>query len=157
MGKKRKNDDAMSRVRAVFRESGLSLVELGRRMGYAEDTARQSAWQFMKTSDPRMSMVQRFAQAMGVSLEELGHKGKRMARKLKDELNQYGCPMDPGAFRKLLEEKKEATFPGYSFDDLVCRPDDAKRFCELIRAEPTCARLPDFLILRTLMNVRKGH
>src|SRR5438045_3589830 len=124
MGKKRKDDDAMAGVRAIFKESGLSLVELGRRMGYPEDTARQSAWQFMKTSDPRMSMVRRFAQAMGISLGEVGHKGKRMARKLKDELSQHGCPMDPGAFRKLLEDKKEAAFPAYSFDDLVCRPDD---------------------------------
>ncbi|HVS36168.1 MAG TPA: helix-turn-helix transcriptional regulator [Gemmataceae bacterium] len=154
---KKKSNLVMDRVRDLFEKSGLSLVELGKKMGYPEDTARQSAWQFMKTSDPRMSMVQRFAQAMGVSLEELGHEGKRMARKLKDELKQHGCPMDADGFRKLLEEKKEATFPAYSFDDLVCRPDDAKRFCELIRAEPSCDKLPDFLILRTLMNVRKSH
>ena len=80
-----------------------------------------------------------------------------MPRKLKDELNEHHCSMDPIAFRDLLEQKKAATFPGLSFDDLVCRPDEAKRFCELIRAEPFCDKLPDFLILRTLMNVRKSH
>jgi hypothetical protein len=80
-----------------------------------------------------------------------------MPRKLKDELNQHDCSMDPIAFRNLLEEKKAAMFPEWSFDDLVCRPDDAKKFCEVIRAEHSCSKLPDFLILRSLMNVRKSH
>lgn len=80
-----------------------------------------------------------------------------MARKLKDELKEHGCTMDPAVFRTMLEEKKAAMSPDWSFDDLVCRPDHAKRFCELIRAEPSCQQLPDFLILRTLMNVRKSH
>jgi hypothetical protein len=80
-----------------------------------------------------------------------------MPRKLRDELNEYGCATDPIAFRKMLEDKKNATTPDFSFDDLVCRPDDAKKFCDLVRAEQSCDRLPDFLILRTLMNVRKSH
>lgn len=157
MPKKSGDDPAMVRVRSLFKESGLSLVELGKRMGYADETARQAAWQFMQSGDPRMSMLRKFAGAMGVSLEELGHKERRMARKLKDELNEHGCSMDPIAFRTLLEETKASSSPDLSFDDLVCRPDDAKKYCDLIRSQPSCDKLPDFLILRTLMNVRKSH
>jgi transcriptional regulator with XRE-family HTH domain len=57
----------MGRAKALFEKSGLSLDELGRRMGYPGSTARKSAWQFLnKTADPRLSMVQRFADALGL-------------------------------------------------------------------------------------------
>src|SRR5690349_5317749 len=109
MAKKQKESDTMAIVRALFEESGLSLVDLGRRMGYPEQTARQSAWQFMKTTDPRMSVLQRFADAMGIPLDDLVPKrrGKRkMSRKLEEELGEFGCEMDAGRFRELLEERK---------------------------------------------------
>jgi transcriptional regulator with XRE-family HTH domain len=62
----------MDRARLLFENSGLSLDELGRRMGYAGDTARKGAWQFLnKTTDPRLSMLQRFAEAVNVSLSDL--------------------------------------------------------------------------------------
>jgi hypothetical protein len=62
----------MSKVRAQFEASGLSLHELGIRMGYPEESARKSAWQFIqKTDDPRVSMLQRFANAMNVPLADL--------------------------------------------------------------------------------------
>lgn len=62
----------MERVRAIFEKSGLSLDELGQRMGYSGDTARKSAWQFLnKTTDPRLSMLQRFAEAANVSVVDL--------------------------------------------------------------------------------------
>jgi uncharacterized protein YggT (Ycf19 family) len=41
-------------------------------MGYPEDSARKSAWQFIhKTSDPRLSMLRRFCVAIGVSLKAI--------------------------------------------------------------------------------------
>jgi transcriptional regulator with XRE-family HTH domain len=62
----------MERARALFEKSGLSLDELGKRMGYAGETARKSAWQFLhKTTDPRYSMLVRFAEAMNVSVTDL--------------------------------------------------------------------------------------
>jgi transcriptional regulator with XRE-family HTH domain len=65
-------DPAMTRARALFQQSGLTLDELGQRMGYAGDTARKSAWQFLnKTADPRLSMLRKFAEAIGVSLDGL--------------------------------------------------------------------------------------
>jgi transcriptional regulator with XRE-family HTH domain len=62
----------MAQVRARFEESGLSLHDLGLKMGYPEDSARKSAWQFnQKTGDPRLSMLSRFAKALGVSVKDL--------------------------------------------------------------------------------------
>jgi hypothetical protein len=53
-------------------KSGLSLHELGLKMGYLKETARQSAWQsIQKTEDPRVSVLRRFAKAMGVSVKDL--------------------------------------------------------------------------------------
>jgi len=41
-------------------------------MGYPAETARKSAWQFIRgTEDPRLSMLRRFADAVGVRLEDL--------------------------------------------------------------------------------------
>lgn len=62
----------MSAVTAKFERSGLSLDELGLRMGYPKESARKSAWQFLnKTSDPRVSMLRRFADAVGCSVKSL--------------------------------------------------------------------------------------
>lgn len=72
MRKSRKEDVAMLRIRDHFEKSGLSLHELGVKMGYPEETARKSAWQFLRqTDDPRISMLRRSAAAMGVSLHDL--------------------------------------------------------------------------------------
>ena len=50
----------------------MSLDELGRKMGYPEESARKSAWQFIqKTNDPRLSMLRKFAAAVGVPVKSL--------------------------------------------------------------------------------------
>ena len=68
---KKPEDVSMMRVRALFEKSGLSLHELGVKMGCPEETARQSVWQFLRTADPHISMLRRFANAIGVTVEEL--------------------------------------------------------------------------------------
>lgn len=68
---KKHEDPTMVMVRAAFEASGLTLHDLGLKMGYPAETARQSAWQFMKTGDPRISVLRRFSEAMGISIEEL--------------------------------------------------------------------------------------
>jgi transcriptional regulator with XRE-family HTH domain len=66
------NDDpAMKRVRTMFKESGLTLHELGLKMGYEPEIARQGAFQFMKSHDPRISMLRRVAEALEIELKEL--------------------------------------------------------------------------------------
>ena len=62
----------MAAVRTRFERSKLSLDELGIKMGYPKESARKSAWQFIhRTNDPRLSMLRRFAQAVGTSLKNL--------------------------------------------------------------------------------------
>lgn len=62
----------MAKFRALAEGSGLSLDELGKRVGYKATTARKSAWQFLnKTADPRLSMVKKFADALGIKLSDL--------------------------------------------------------------------------------------
>jgi transcriptional regulator with XRE-family HTH domain len=71
MGKK-KNDPLMLRMRALFEKTGMTLDELGLKMGYTGDSARKSAWQLLsKTHDHRISMLQKFADAVGVRVAEL--------------------------------------------------------------------------------------
>jgi transcriptional regulator with XRE-family HTH domain len=72
-------DPSMVMVRAMFEESGLSLHDLGVKMGYDRQTARQSAWQFMKTGNPRIDMLRRFAAALDVPVETL-LAGKKKSR-----------------------------------------------------------------------------
>jgi transcriptional regulator with XRE-family HTH domain len=78
MGKKKPplTEPIMRRIAAQFEASGLSMHDLGVKMGYPEDSARKSVSQFFKTTDPRLSMLRRFAKAMGVSVEELVREGK---------------------------------------------------------------------------------
>jgi transcriptional regulator with XRE-family HTH domain len=65
-------DPVMEAVRKAFDKSGLTMAELGRRMGYEGEAAKKSAWQFLtKTSDPRISMLRRFAKAIGVKVSKL--------------------------------------------------------------------------------------
>jgi transcriptional regulator with XRE-family HTH domain len=64
-------DPSMDKVKALFAESGLTMSALGEKMGYPPDTARQSVFQFFKTADPRISMLRRFAKAIGVPLSSL--------------------------------------------------------------------------------------
>jgi transcriptional regulator with XRE-family HTH domain len=65
----------MSRVKLLFERSGLSLDELGQRMGYSSAIARKSAWQFLnKTNDPRLSMIQKFADALSLSVTDVVKK-----------------------------------------------------------------------------------
>jgi transcriptional regulator with XRE-family HTH domain len=65
-------DPAMLKARKLFEKSGKSLDELGQAMGYEGDVARKAAWQFLrKTADPRLSMLRRFAKAVGVAVKDL--------------------------------------------------------------------------------------
>ena len=69
---KKDADPVMHAAHAMFAESGKTLEELGELMGYDRDIARKSAWQFLnQTSDPRLSMLRRFAKAMDLTLADL--------------------------------------------------------------------------------------
>jgi transcriptional regulator with XRE-family HTH domain len=64
--------EIMKRANVAFEKSGLTLDELGQRMGIVSATARMSAWQFLnKTTDPRLSMLLKFCAALEMPIEEL--------------------------------------------------------------------------------------
>jgi hypothetical protein len=71
MAKKQAEDPTMHKVRKLIADSGKSQHEIGLAMGYPEETARQSVFQFTKSGDPRIGTLRRFAKAMGVKLESL--------------------------------------------------------------------------------------
>lgn len=59
-------ESVMAKCRERFKDSGLTYEDLGIRMGYAKKSAKKSAWQFLKyTDDPRLSMLTKFADALG--------------------------------------------------------------------------------------------
>jgi transcriptional regulator with XRE-family HTH domain len=71
MGKERTEDPSMRKVCKLYEASGLTLQELGDKMGYQPASARQAVAQFLKSGDPQISMLRRFAKAMGVKVESL--------------------------------------------------------------------------------------
>jgi len=72
MEKKPPPDPAMARIVAKFEASKMTLDELGQKMGYPQETARKSAWQFIRqTGDPRISMLRKAAEALQIPLGEL--------------------------------------------------------------------------------------
>jgi hypothetical protein len=40
-------------------------------LGYSNDVARKAVWQFLKSIDPRVGMLRRFAAAAEIPIEEL--------------------------------------------------------------------------------------
>lgn len=79
-----------------------------------------------------------------------------MAIKLENELTIYGCDVDPEEFRDIVMELKAVMFPMWTDEELLCHCDhDAPMFCRAVRSRVRCDGLPDHLITRTLLNVRK--
>lgn len=71
-------DPAMVKAQRLFEGSGMTLPELAAKMGYTSETARQSVWQFLnKTKDPRLSMLRKFADAVGEPVEKIVRLRKR--------------------------------------------------------------------------------
>lgn len=80
-----------------------------------------------------------------------------MPRKLETQLKECGCTVSAAEFRDRIDELRAVMFPNWTADDLVCHPRDATTYCERVRTQIGCGRLDDFLILKTLLNVRKAH
>jgi transcriptional regulator with XRE-family HTH domain len=77
-------DPVMARVRDWLEKSGMSNQELGEKMGYGEGTARKSVWQFLKSKDPQIGTLRKFAAAAGIPIEELvGERQNRPRRSKK--------------------------------------------------------------------------
>ena len=62
---------AMPKVRKLVAESGLTYREIVERMGYAPQSARQSVSQFLRSQNPTIDVLVKFAKAMNVSIKDL--------------------------------------------------------------------------------------
>ena len=58
-------------------------------------------------------------------------------------------------FRDIIQEVFAVLHPSWTDEQLLFRPPDGMRFCEAVRCR-TSKGLPDELILRTLVNIRKS-
>jgi transcriptional regulator with XRE-family HTH domain len=65
------DDPVMVKIRLKVKSSGMTMQELGERMGYPVDTARKSVSQFLKGSDPRVGTVRKLAKALKIKLPDL--------------------------------------------------------------------------------------
>jgi len=64
-------DSVMKRVLEIIRNSNMTQEEIGIAMGYGIVSAKQSVNQFMRTRDPRVSVLRRFCTAMNVSMQDI--------------------------------------------------------------------------------------
>jgi transcriptional regulator with XRE-family HTH domain len=72
--KSTKDDPAMARVRELWeakQKEGWTQQRLGEAMGYPAESARKSVSQFLKSNDPHVSMLRRFAKAVDVAISSL--------------------------------------------------------------------------------------
>lgn len=74
--------------------------------------------------------------------------------KMAEELRQYGCSMEPEAFRDLVVELHQLLHPSWTDEQLLFHPYNAMQFCEAVR-QKTQQWVPDHFVLRTLINCRK--
>jgi transcriptional regulator with XRE-family HTH domain len=68
------DDPAMAKVREIWAErqsQGMTQQQLGELMGYPEKTARQGVNQFLKSHNPQVASLRRFAKAVGVKVSTL--------------------------------------------------------------------------------------
>jgi transcriptional regulator with XRE-family HTH domain len=71
MSKIKHTDPVMDSVRERVKLSGKTQQQIGEAMGYPPASARQAVSQFLKSGDPQISMLRRFADAMGIALSTL--------------------------------------------------------------------------------------
>ncbi|MCA9031721.1 MAG: helix-turn-helix transcriptional regulator [Planctomycetaceae bacterium] len=71
MPKEKIHDPIMDVVKERLEKSGMTYQQLGEQMGYSPKSARQAVSQFLNSGDPHISMLRKFAKAMGVSLTTL--------------------------------------------------------------------------------------
>ena len=72
--------NVMRNIRALVKQTNFTHREIGIKMGYPPASARQSVAQFLKTENPTLAVVVRFADAMKVSLEVLMQEEKIRVR-----------------------------------------------------------------------------
>ena len=65
------DSDILAKARRAVARSGLTLQQLGVRMGYPPESARQTVSRFLHSRNPTVAMMRKLAKALGVELGEL--------------------------------------------------------------------------------------
>ena len=66
------SEKIITKAKKHFEKSGMTLEELGVKMGHDPGTGRQKVWLlFNRTTDLRMSTVEKLAEALGVKVKDL--------------------------------------------------------------------------------------
>jgi transcriptional regulator with XRE-family HTH domain len=63
--------DVLKKARRLVKKTGLTYQQVGERMGYPPESARQSAWRFLNVTNPSVAMLLKFAKAMNIDVKEL--------------------------------------------------------------------------------------
>jgi len=61
----------LKKAKGLVAKSGLTYEDVGVKMGCPPESARQSVWQFLNSTNPSIEMFLRFCKAMGVEPKEL--------------------------------------------------------------------------------------
>ena len=85
-----------------------------------------------------------------------GLKAKREPKRLQTQLNELGCDLTADTFRERANDLFAGMYKSRTFDELACHPVQAKDLCSVLRKNLGNSELPDSMILRTIMNVRKA-
>jgi hypothetical protein len=93
-------DPIMPLFKAWVESCGLTLAAIGERMGYDGVNARQRVFQILKTGDPSMSVVRRFATAAGLSLGDLVEGRVTPPKQPKKETIAQAAPKKRGRPKK---------------------------------------------------------
>lgn len=73
------------------------------------------------------------------------------------ELKKCNCTTTPDKFREVVETVFNHLFPDWTDDDLLCKPKVASQFDDEVRKRINCPAVPDEVINRTLINLRKSN
>jgi transcriptional regulator with XRE-family HTH domain len=65
------DSDILAKARRAVARSGLTLQQLGVRMGYPPESARQTVSRFLHSRNPTVAMLRKLAKALGVELGDL--------------------------------------------------------------------------------------
>lgn len=79
-----------------------------------------------------------------------------MAMNVTGGLKALGWEGDRADFNDLLVDVQHSFCPDWSDEQLLCRPRSAIEFCDLVRRRANNQNLPDELILRALVHIRRN-
>lgn len=78
-----------------------------------------------------------------------------MKQRLHEELLGYGWTKGADAFRDIVWRVFKRHYSDLTDEQLLQEPAEAAKFCDRVRTRAKGPEIPDQLILRTLLNIRK--